>query len=298
MSKGSVIVNFTIGFGNNLFQYVYGRLLAEKYDLLLNHPPIEPFNIAEKESSIDKNIPFILIDDNNCKEALENFKGPANYYINGYFEDFTLYKPCVEKIRSWFPKAEVTNKNDLILHFRLQNRLIQATHCQNHVLFDVFDKGIQNFDFDKLHIVTDAKKWDSYKKEDIEEIQEEIRIGPNPPEKSPWVSIKYSLDYMNHLIDGFSKYNPIVHCNDAKTIAGSGGLRSDFMEDFNLIRNFDKIMFKDSTFSWWSAFLSEASHVSPFGPWKPNKGPKNKNLGLADFPGWNSWGGTFIKDHE
>ena len=95
---------------------------------------------------------------------------------------------------------------------------------------------------------------------------------------------------MNSLIDGFSKYDLVVHCNDAPTIEGSGGLRDDFMTDFNLIRQFDKIMFKDSTFSWWAAVLSDASQVSPYGPWKPNKGVKNKNLGNASFKGWSPWG--------
>ena len=49
-------------------------------------------------------------------------------------------------------------------------------------------------------------------------------------------------------------------------------------------------MFKNSTFSWWAAVLSEASCVGVFGPWKPNKGNRNKNLGKMDIPGWFSWG--------
>ena len=59
---------------------------------------------------------------------------------------------------------------------------------------------------------------------------------------------------------------------------------------FNFIRSFDKILFKNSTFSWWASVLSDASRVGVFGPWKPDKGKKNKNLGQADFPGWFSWG--------
>ena len=35
-------------------------------------------------------------------------------------------------------------------------------------------------------------------------------------------------------IEGFSKYQVVAHCNDAPTIPGSGGLRDDFINDFNL----------------------------------------------------------------
>ena len=290
MKKGVVIVKFTIGFGNNLFQYSYARLLAEKLGIPLVHQAIEQFNIPEQRQEIDSSLDFIYVSDNNCKATLKSDENGVNYYVNGYFEDYTIYEPYLDKIRSWFPKQKKENNNDLILHFRLQNRLIQKTHCINHVPFEVFEKGINKFDFEKLHIVTDAKKWDLYSKQDIEEIQEEIRIGPNPPSKSPWVETQYSVDYVNHLIEGFSKYDLEIHCNQANMIPGSGGLRGNFMDDFNLLRKFDKIMFKDSTFSWWAALLSEASQVAAYGPWKPNKGDKNKNLGVASFPGWFSWG--------
>ena len=48
MKKGVVIVKFTIGFGNNLFQYSYARLLAEKLGIPLVHQAIEQFNIPEE----------------------------------------------------------------------------------------------------------------------------------------------------------------------------------------------------------------------------------------------------------
>ena len=300
-SRGTVQPLYTIGFGNNLFQYCCARLLAEKNEFVFFHNPslleqegLFKIGLEETEQSVDhssRELDTFYITDSNYKEALESDSLPdANYVVSGYFEDYTVYRPYLKEIRSWFPRQEKTNYDDLILHFRLQNRLIQETHCRNHVSFDVFERGIDKFEFGKLHIVTDAKKWDFYSKQDIEEIQEEIRLGPNPPSNSPWVDTEYSINYVNRLIEGFSKYDLVVHCNDAGTIPGSGGLRGDFIDDFNLLRKFDKIMFKDSTFSWWAALLSDAAHVSAYGPWKPNKGAGNKNLGLADFPGWFSWG--------
>ena len=292
MSKGTVKVNLTIGFGNNLFQYCFARLLSEKYNLNLNHREIKEFSIPESNNQIDNRLNTIIINDNNYIQALQHDLSSYNIVVNGYFEDYRIYKNHLNRIRTWFPATQITNKNDLILHLRLQNRLVQVSHHKNHVLADGYKKGIEKFDYENLHIITDAKKWSHYSKEDIEEIRHEIMVGPNPPSNSPWVDVNQSLDYMNNLIDGFSDLNPIVHCNNEPVIEGSGGLRSGHMKDFDFIRSFDKVMIFNSTFSWWAAVLSGASSVGTWEPWKPNKGAKNKNLGRTDYNGWFSWGST------
>ena len=290
-SRGSVIVNFTIGFGNNIFQYCYARLLAEKLGFNLLHGAIPELGIKSQVTEVDKSLKTHIVSDGNARLFLDAKNiGKCNLYVQGYFEDYTFYTPHAEKIRSWFPVVPITNKKDLILHLRLQNRLVQQSHLRNHVLVDTYINAISKFDYDRLHIVTDAEKWDLYGINDIEKIRYQISIGPNPASSSPWGEVKDSLHYVNQLIEGLDRFKPIVHLNGAEMIEGSGGLRADFMGDFNLIRSFDKVMFVNSTFSWWAAFLSGASHVSPFEPWKPNKGANSKNLGRTDLPGWQPWG--------
>ena len=291
MSKGAAYIKLTIGFGNNLFQYCFGRLLAEKNNLVLVHRPISEFSITS-DTNYRNNFKTVRIGENNYREALLSNYENCNLLIDGYFEDYTIFAPYLDKIRTWFPKVEKTNTKDLILHLRLQNRLIQVSHHKNHVMADAYKKGIEKFDFDRLHIITDAKKWEHYNSEDIEEIRKEILYGPNPPTNSPWVSVKQSVGYMNGLIDGFSDLDPIVHCNNAPVIPSSGGLRSGHMADFDFIRSFNKVMIFNSTFSWWAAVLSGAEHVGTWEPWKPNKGARNKNLGETNYPGWFSWGST------
>ena len=289
---GTVRVNFTIGFGNNLFQYTYARLLAEKNNLSLIHAPISTVGLQSATSGIDPYLPTLVVDDSNYKKALfsDNLSG-KNVIINGYFEDYKILKPHLEEIRAWFNKVPITNKKDLILHLRLQNRLVQISHNKNHITCGSFKKAISMFDYERLHIVTDAEKWTPYTIKDIEKIRHEIQIGPNPPSNSPWVDPEQSLEYMNHLIEGFQDLDPIVHCNDAETIQGSGGLRGDFDQDFNLLRSFDQVIVHNSTFSWWAATLSGASQVAIFNPWKIAK-PKHqrRNLGKTSFPGWQPWG--------
>ena len=292
MSKGVVQVNLTIGFGNNLFQYCFGRLIAEKNNLNLNHREIKEFSIAKSLNPVDSNLKTIVIDDSNYIQAFNSDLSSNNVIVNGYFEDYRIYKNNMQKIRSWFPPVKKTNPNDLILHLRLQNRLIQKTHHRNHISAEGYIKGINKFDFDRLHIITDAKKWANYTLQDLEEIRHEVQIGPNPSLRSPWVDINKSEEYINHLIEGLNSLNPIVHCNNEPVIEGSGGLRSGHMKDFDFIRTFNNVMIFNSTFSWWAAFLSDAENVGTWEPWKPNKGAKNKNLGRTTYDGWFSWGTT------
>ena len=302
-NKGTVVANFTIGFGNNLFQYCYARLLAEKNELQLHHKGIEALNISPSYVEIDQSLPTIIINDENYKKMFFlNSLGNCNIIVNGYFEDYKIYKPYLSEIRSWFPKTTITNKKDVIIHLRLQNRLIQVSHNKNHITTGAFKAALANFDYDNVHVVTDAEKWDYYNEQDIQKIRDEIAIGPNPPTNSPWVPVERSLEYMNSLVDGFKDLNPIVHCNDARTIKGSGGLRDNFIDDFNLLKSFDKVIIFNSTFSWWAATISGASEVGIYNPWKIAKEPKDrKNLGKTNFPGWFSWGSyddLHFKDYE
>jgi hypothetical protein len=289
-NNGIVTINFTIGFGNNLFQYCYGRLLAEAHGLEYEHRAIPELGIKEKKVKNKPFLPNIVVNDSNYKKILFTTLPSCNIIVNGYFEDYKILQPHLNKIRNWFTKVPITNKNDIILHLRLQNRLIQVSHNKNHITADSIKNVLKDFDYRRLHIVTDAKKWSTYTVEDINEIQEQIRIGPNPTE--PWVSTEQSLEYINHLVEGISELEPVVHCNGANTIHGSGGLRDSFIDDFNLIRSFDKVIIHNSTFSWWAATLSGASEVAVFNPWKIAK-PKRfrRNLGETGFEGWFPWGG-------
>jgi len=294
LDRGTVTVNFTIGFGNNIFQYVFARTLAEKNGMALNHRGLPQLSIAPEHNEPNRNLKTIFVDDNNYKKIL--FRDDVynhNVVINGYFEDYKIVKKNLDTIREWFPKVKKTNTKDVVLHLRLQNRLIQESHNKNHISAESYKSAIEQFDYERLHIVTDAEKWTKYSMEDIEKIRREISIGPNPPSNSPWAPAEQSLEYINHLITGLEDLNPIVHCNGAATIPNSGGLRDDFMTDFNFIRQFEQVVVHNSTFSWWAATLSGAKRVAIFNPWKIAKSPKDRrNLGRTDFDGWFNWGSS------
>ena len=293
MNRGTVYINYTIGFGNNIFQYCMGRLLAETHGMSLAHhsPDLEKIGVAATEIPLRNDLPVYVVDDNNYKKYLMTQMPECNFVVRGYFEDYKILKPHLGEIRDWFSKVKITNKSDVILHMRLQNRLVQESHHKNHISADSFKRALEQFEYDRLHIVTDAEKWGGYTREDIEKIQHEIATGPNPPQNSPWAPTEQSIEYANHIMDGLSDLNPIVHCNGASTLPGSGGLRADFIDDFNLTRSFNQVIIFNSTFSWWAATLSGAEKVAIFSPWKIAKAPKDRrNLGDTSYPGWFSWG--------
>lgn len=295
MSKGTVNIHFTKGFGNNLFQYAFGRLLAETYGLKLNHQAIPGLGIEKVRNFSNWRLKTVEIrnghhSDNVYHEFFDGDpkRGKYNYYIRGYFEDYTLYKPHLDKIRSWYPDVPKTNTEDLVVHMRLDNRLLQWDHYKNHISAEGYKKAFSKFRFKRLHIVSDAKKWGNVTETDIKELTKKVLHGPTS-KRSPRIPIGDAVSYMNELVDGFKEFDPVFHHNS-------------FIEDFNFIRSFDKILIYNSTFVWWAATLSQATQVGVFEPWQPRRpGDRNKNLGKTNFPGWFQWGSTKdlkIKDED
>lgn len=292
MEKGTVKIKFSNGFGNNMFQYSFGRLLAENHGLNYCHDSIKEMKIKKENYKYNKNLKTIKFKANSNFEAKKYDRNHHKFFdvtykdcnfdfysFMFYFEDYTIYKPYLNKIRSWFPKIKKTNTKDLVVHFRLKNRLIWDTHYKDFIKPELYKKIIiSNFNFDRLYIVSDMEKWDYMTEKDIKNIKEETRRKFRK-NTTKFVSTKKSLDYINNLIDNFREFKPKLYHSDK------------FINDFNFIRSFDKILFKNSTFSWWAATLSEASKVGVFKLWKPGKGKKKyKNLGETNFPGWFSWG--------
>jgi len=293
-SAGTVKVRFTIGFGNNIFQYVFARLLAEHHGCQLQHPYFPGFDIQEKiPLNRNPNLKQTLVRQEEYKTGVyaKYFSyrdSSCNYNVHGFFEDYTIYKNNLNKIISWFYPVKKQKKRNLVVHLRLQNRLIQVNHYLNLIEPNSYRELLKQFDFDELHIVTDLEKWENFTPFDIFKIRKDVLLGPNPGPK--WVKTKDSVDYINTLIDMFSEYEPIVHCSDSKTIPNTGGLRGGFMEAFDFLRSFDQIILQNSTFSWWAAVLGGASKVAVFSLWKPGREIDCPNLGQTDYEGWFGWG--------
>ena len=127
-----VIVKLTNGFGNNLFQYIAGRLLAEFHKQNFFCEPLE-HNYYAIQDLKNLNVPIykrsirdkfitkfssISISDNNYWNYFDEKYQKKHFILKGYFEDNNIFMKHINKIRNWFPHQKKTNMNDLVLHFR------------------------------------------------------------------------------------------------------------------------------------------------------------------------------------
>ena len=67
-------------------------------------------------------------------------------------------------------------------------------------------------------------------------------------------------------------------------------------DDFHTLCKFNRIIIAPSTFSWWSAVLSNPKIVYCYRPWKSVQyelllqNEKKRNLGKTDYKNWIHWG--------
>jgi len=274
--KGTVQVKFTNGAGNNIFQYVYSRLLAEKYGLNLSCEGLDLLDIPPTYYRFNKKFDTIKIDTNETDfHQYFKLKELHNFIVYTYPEDYTIYKPHLDEIRTWFKDVPKTNNEDLVFHLRLGDRLLYNYSYDKRILVkpEEYLKVIERFKFNKLYIVTDMKVWRPISAKEVEKMEFHVHVP-----KGDRIDPEVATSYFNSLYDSFLELDPIVRINYS------------VKDDFNFMRSFDKILFQHGTLSWWAAALSHASQVGVFGPWRPTDGKMNKNLGKTDFLGWFSWG--------
>ena len=274
---GTVRVRYTIGAGNNIFQYVYARLLADVHGLNLSTQSLPFIDVSESLFPFDESLPVtqVGLGESDFHKYLDVSRKPSNYLVYTYPEDYTVYKPHLNKIRGWFKDVPKTNNKDLVFHLRLGDRLITARdyHSSMKIEVEEYIDVINQFEYEKLYIVTDMKVWRTITENELGGMRFHISI---PREQR--IDTSVAVEHFNSLVNGLNKLNPIVRCS------------MDLKEDFNFMRSFDKILFQHGTLAWWAATLSYASRVGVFGPWRPIKGDRNKNLGKTDFEGWFRWG--------
>lgn len=142
--------------GNNLFQYAFARLLAEKHELSLEVAPIKGFpNTYEPIRG------RIIISDEPCilRGQRPTIPDEVNLQIliTGYFQRIEYYLPHREKIRHWFKQdyqlydAE-PDQGDVVVGIRRGNDYIPAHGLPS----SYYDHAIEIADAGKVYICTDS----------------------------------------------------------------------------------------------------------------------------------------------
>ena len=273
-----IAVKLTNGFGNNLFQYNAGRLLADflHQDIYGIVPSVDYYAIPCLEKlgfNLDHSLPptYITVGDQQYSMSHHTDLRNNNIVLDGYFEDYTIFKDNIDKIKQWYPKIDQRDDKDLVIHFRAGDRLFYKNEFHYKPSVEKYINAMQQFDFSRLYIVTDMPKWDYINREQLEQMKFHYDV-PQDQRGDPQMSV----DYFNSFIDNFSKFNPVVK-------------KRTIYEDFNFIRSFNNILFEHGTLGWWAAALSNAKRVGVYGPWRRWKGNRNKNLSNMNLPTWFKW---------
>ena len=154
-----VNIEWKNGFGNQLFQYCYGRLLSEQLDCKLTYSG----TISEWGGTSLIDLGFIKDNEDIIKRTTENIEVNIDYNRQQAveLENPSNYEYHLEKIRSWFPTIEKTNKTDLVVHLRIGDNGLNI-----YTPFEWYKKAIEDneIEFDKIYLVTDTPELEDVKK--------------------------------------------------------------------------------------------------------------------------------------
>lgn len=153
-----IVIQYLGKFGNNLFQYAFGRLLAISFnyslgsDLIENHVITAHDNVKGLSYSND---PTVISDINQPGNFFPSQLEERLYILYGYFQNIDYYRNRRKLVQSFFNyRKPPVNKNDIVLHVRLGDYKYFGPkgiviHPQYYL--DVLKKE----EFDKIYIVTD-----------------------------------------------------------------------------------------------------------------------------------------------
>ena len=221
--------------GNTLFQYSFGRILAERFGYALGCHKIQGFSNAIPLDGLKygKKFGVFLTYDNidSVLKDLENNK-PHKVITNIGFQQYSLYKNSKEKIKQWLKPDLQLNKNDVSnLDFRINNNGKLENILIDKITDDdiVIMQRLGNF----VHFKMDLKL--NY----FHTILKQAKF------KRVFIT---SDDIESDMLGSFAEYNPIF-------VFGPPLVHYSFASLFN------KIVMSQSTFCWWIAWLSEAKEI-------------------------------------
>ncbi len=236
-----ITINYLGEFGNNMFQYSFGRLLAEANKINLNTTlprlpctTVETFN-EPKDKKGTITIGDEIFRSNNPDSKLLKLNPDYDYVLNGFFQDADLYNRYVSQVKNFFdiPYTKPVLEKSLVA-IRLGDY-----HGQG------YNSEIIHYDYYKTVL--------SKIKGDVD-----ISIGGR--------SRRYSgpgEDNFNGNITSAENEDKYL----AHFVTESHNILSpekDFLTEFTTTFKYKTLVLSNSTWAWWVGFLSESKDIYTF----------------------------------
>lgn len=211
--------------GNRLFQYCYGRIIAESLGWHLKCSPIPGFaGTSQPILGASHDGPMVACGDDSAQspDAVASDMTPRHLVIRGWFQCYAYYFAHASRIRRWLAPAPTSVRlpdvrpNDFLLHLRLgrdyeSKRWILDPEFYQRALERV--SGV-----DRVYVCYDKR----------EMVSNAIR---------------------RRCLEPFLDRGAILFKSSSP------------MEDFSFARRFRRIAIAASTFCWWAAYLSDAEEI-------------------------------------
>jgi len=240
-----VVIQHQGGMGNRLFQYAYGRLLAEEKGYALVSPEgVPPAERGFPETSrpvvgrkVEEPRVYVLqknadgIPNSTHEKAVDPRELAGNLpegkiWLNGFFQQYRFYAPHRPSILRWFrTSAEVPERpgpGDLVIYIQSFFNVGSDFYCR----------------------ILRKKSWDR------------LWAVVNHPERS-W-----------NILTDLRKFEPKVFHS------------RDHLVDFEFLRQAKRMILAPSTFAWWAAWLSEAEEITMA---RPSEGYGSRSHGVANL---------------
>ncbi len=223
--------------GNRFWGFCIGKIVAEELGYNLYCKPIIGFpNTYIYNGNKPSN--KYPTDVHNCEQEIDlksiiTNKKQRNIKLQGYFQRLRYIAPYVDKIRNEWLVMDPALKYEV----NSNDVVIHIRFKYPYPLpFSYYEKALSSITYDQVYICTNE---------------------PNHP------SLKL-----------FDKYKPIIRSTSSLSVMMNNKVSWDEisklnLDDFTFINSCNKIIISTSTYSWWAAFLSDASEI--YAPW-PTKG--------------------------
>ena len=153
--------------GNNMFQYCFGRILAEKLGYELIASPIMGFDETNQKvngkrvEGYPPKLGFHEVDIDN----LLSLDPPQPIFLDGFYQRYEYYKGHKEKIKKWLQIDNYDvgqSDKDIIIHMRLGDNVTTLDPENPFIMpFAYYEKALQNTTYDRLFICSDPETIDS-----------------------------------------------------------------------------------------------------------------------------------------